>query len=70
MENTTNTTGIYTLAIDWEGGRTPTYETYLRWNCDLAKATQFFAKNEMVGFGHRRALIAPDGTVVTTLAAI
>jgi hypothetical protein len=70
MENTTETNGIFTLAIDWQGGRTPNYETYLRWNCTAEQAAKFFAKNEMVGYGHRRALIAPDGTTVTTLAAI
>ena len=70
MDNTTDTdTAIYALAIDWQDGRTPNYEAHNRWMCTEAQAIRYFRKS-MEGYGHRRALIGPDGTIIETANAI
>ena len=66
MTNSTDTTGIYVMGIDWENGRTPSYEAHLRWKCDEAAALRYFSMNADINrAGLRAALIAPDGRIVT-----
>lgn len=62
----TNSTGIYVMGIDWENGRTPSYEAHLRWKCDETAALRYFSMNaDSNRLGLRAALIAPDGRIVT-----
>jgi len=59
----------YTLAIDWENGRTPTYETHLTWTTTEANARTYYQRNRHNAQGLRTALVGPDGRILTADAA-
>lgn len=61
------TKSIYVMGIDFTNGRTPSYQRHHAWKCaDEATARRYFALNAIDATGHRAALIAADGRIVTT----
>jgi len=64
-----NTTDIFTIAIDWTGGRNPAYEAHKKWRTTEEKARTYFANNAKE-HGQACALIASDGRIVETRNAM
>lgn len=62
------TTDIYTIAIDWTGGRTPAYEAHKKWRTTEDKARTYFRKASKE-HGQACALVSSDGRIIETIAA-
>lgn len=61
-------TDLYTIAIDWTGGRTPSYEGWKKWRTTEEKASAYFL-NASKDHGQACALIASDGRILQTIPA-
>ena len=61
-------TDLFTIAIDWTGGRTPAYESHKKWRTTEDKARAYF-RNASKEHGQACALVSSDGRIIETIPA-
>ena len=55
---------LFTLAIDWSEGKTPTYESWRKWLTTEENARRMFARSLVCG--RRSALVSSDGRILVS----